>query len=84
MSVHAHKWNEVGEREPVELARSACACGASRLELVHPATGRRVALVVPLRLMRAVNVAQDLFAQGKQAVEIGANLLDLYQRIKPR
>jgi hypothetical protein len=79
---HAHQWTEIGPRIQVQLTRSACSCGASRLEIIVPTSGRRVSIALPLGLAKAALMSRDVIAKGSEAAQLGVKVLEFLERLR--
>jgi hypothetical protein len=79
---HAHTWNEVGPRIQVDLTRSQCACGAHRLEVVDPTTGRRFGVALPIGLAKAAILGREAISKGSEAAAMGLRLLEFLEKLR--
>lgn len=81
MSPHTHEYVDAGEPMSIKIVPARCACGKTRLELVHPLTGRRAGIALPLDVVRTAAVGKEVIAGAQQMFTVGANVLDALRRL---
>lgn len=79
--IHAHKWIDAAGPLSIQIIPSRCACGQTRLELVHPGTGRRTGIALPLDVVQVAAAGRQALDGAKQIYEMGANVLDALRRM---
>lgn len=79
---HAHRFVEVGPRRSVELARSQCSCGESRIDVIDTESGRRTGLVVPLSFVRAAQLGRDVLVASTNTAAVVNNLMAFWDQIR--
>jgi hypothetical protein len=78
---HAHRFVDAGEPMSIKIIPARCACGKTRLELVHPMTGRRAGIALPLDVVRTAAVGKEVIAGAQQIFQVGSNVLDALRRL---
>lgn len=78
---HKHDFKDAGPPMTITIIPSRCACTQTRLELVHPITGRRTGIALPLDLVKIAATGKEVFAGAQQLFAVGANVLESLRRL---
>lgn len=78
---HTHVFADVPPAMSIVVMPARCRCGKTRLELVHPVTGLRTGIALPLDVVRVAAMGRELVTGAQQMFAVGANVLDALRRL---